>query len=98
MHLGDPIAQAVHDELQDVGSGHVQGIATARVIPVKARVLVCQPVISIVVYASEGERRAEVAALRCVVIDHVQNDLETRLMQHLHHFFELARRVQRRGG
>ncbi len=39
VHLDDPVAQAVHDELQHVGMPHVHRVAGARVVDVVAAVL-----------------------------------------------------------
>ena len=40
VHLGDPVAQAVHDQLQHVRVAHVEAVAGAREVEVVARVVV----------------------------------------------------------
>src|SRR5271166_4632988 len=43
-HLSNPVAQAVHDQLQDARVLHVEGVAAAAEVHVVARVLRRQPV------------------------------------------------------
>ena len=45
VHLLHPVAQAVHDELKDPGVADVQGVATAGVVPIIARLVWNQPVV-----------------------------------------------------
>ena len=45
VHLLDPVAQAVHEQLQHVGVPHVEGIAGPRVVHVEARVLLRRSII-----------------------------------------------------
>ena len=51
VHLGDPVAQRVHDQLQRVRVAHVQRVAGAGVVHVVARVVVDQAVVRGVVDA-----------------------------------------------
>ncbi len=83
---------------------HVQGVPGARVVHVVLRLVLHQPVVRLVVDALEAQRRAEVVALRRVVVDHVEDDLDAGLVHRLHHRLELldlepegARVVRRRG-
>ena len=79
VHLGDPVAQRVHDQLQRVRVADVEAVAGAGVVHVVARVVVDQPVVGGVVDAAKRQRRAQVVALRGVVVDHVEDDLDARL-------------------
>ena len=47
MHVGHPVAQAVHNELEDAGMLHVQRVATPGEIHVIARVLRREPVVGL---------------------------------------------------
>jgi hypothetical protein len=78
VHLGDPVAQRVHDHLQHVRVPHEQRVAGARGVHVVAAVAVDEPVVGGVVDAAERQRRAEVVALGRVVVDDVEDDLDAR--------------------
>ena len=90
VHLQDPVAERVHDQLQRVRVPHVQAVAAARVVHVPRLVPVVEPVIGGVVDAAEAQRRPHVVALGGVVVDHVQDDLDARVVQRLDHGLELA--------
>ena len=53
VHLRDPIAQAVHDQLQHSRMGHIEGVAAAGIVHVVARVVLHQTIIGSVVDAAE---------------------------------------------
>ena len=67
----------------------VERVARPREVHVEARVVGHEPVVARVVDALEGEHRPEVVALGRVVVDDVENHLDTRLVQGFHHAFEL---------
>ena len=58
VHLGDPVAQRVHDQLQRVRVAHVEGVAGAGVVHVVALVVLDEAVVGRVVDALEAQRRA----------------------------------------
>ena len=89
MHLGHPVAQRVHDQLQRVRLAHVEGVPRAGVVHVVAGVVLHQPVVRRVVDALEAQRRAEVVALRRVVVDDVQDHLDAGRVHRAHHLLEL---------
>ena len=95
MHFEDPIAQAVHDELQHARVAHVQAIARAGVVGVIALVGCAQPIVGSIINAAEGKRRTQLIAFRGVVVDHVQDDLDASGVQSLDHRLEL---IDRAGG
>ena len=90
VHLLDPVAQAVHDELERARMGHVQRVAAAGVVHVVAAGLGRQPVVRGVVDAAEGERGPQVVALGRVVVDDVEDDLDALVVEGLDHRLELA--------
>ncbi len=100
VHLGHPVPEGVHQELEDVGVPHVQGVAGARVVDVVARVLGIEAVVGGIVDALERQRGAEVVPLRRVVVDDVEQHLDTRGVERLHQLLELlhllAERAARR--
>ena len=96
VHLEDPVAQAVHDQLQHARAAHVERVAAAGEVQVVARVVRQQPVVGAVVDAAQRERRAEVVALGGVVVDHVEDDFEAGGVQRAHHHLELADGFERR--
>ena len=89
VHLGDPVAQRVHDQLQHVRVPHEQAVAGARRVVVVRGVAVDEPVVGRVVDPAEAQRGAELVALGGVVVDHVEDDLDVRLVQGPHHGLEL---------
>ena len=89
VHVDDPVAQAVHDQLQHVRVPHVQGVAGAGVVHVVAAVVGHQPVVGGVVDALERQHRPEVIAFGGVVVDHVENHLDAGVVQRLHQVLEL---------
>ncbi len=89
VHLGHPVPQRVHDQLQRVRVADVQRVPGARVVHVVLRVVVHQPVVRAVVDPAEAQRRTEMVALRRVVVDDVEDDLDTRLVQRPDHPLEL---------
>ena len=76
VHLGDPVAQAVHDQLQDARLGRVQRVAGAGVVHVAPLLVHDQPVVRGVVDAPEAECRPALVALAGVVVDHVEDHLD----------------------
>ena len=94
VHLEHPVAQAVHDELQDVRVGHVQRVAAAGEVHVVARVG-RQAVVGGVVDAAHRERRPHLVALGGVVVDHVEDHLEPRGVHRPDHHLELLHGVLR---
>ncbi len=89
MHLGHPVAQRVHDQLQRVRVPDVEGVPGAGVVHVVAQVVLDEPVVRRVVDALEAQRRAEVVALGGVVVDHVEDDLDAGRVHRLDHRLEL---------
>ena len=89
VHLRDPVAQRVHDELQDLRRAHEEGIARARRIEVVPTIPVDEAVVGGIVDTAEGEGRPHVVALRRVVVDDVEDDLDVGGVQGLHHRLEL---------
>ncbi len=87
--LLDPVAQRVHDHLHHTRVAQVHGVAAAGGVIVVARVL-GQGVVACVVDAPERERRSVLVALGGVVVDHVEDHLDARLVQALHHELELV--------
>ena len=89
VHLQDPVPQRIHDHLKHVRVAHQQAVAGARGVHVEPLVVADQPVVGRVVDAPEGQRRAQMVALGRVVVDHVEDDLDARLVQGPHHGLEL---------
>ena len=89
VHLGHPVAQAVHHELQRVRVPHVQAVAGAGVVEVVELVAVDQAVVGGVVEALHRQRGTEVVALGRVVVDDVEDHLDPGGVEVLHHLAEL---------
>ena len=98
VHVRDPIAQAVHDQLQHPRIAHVKGVAAAGEVHVIAGVFGRQPIVGGVIDAAEGKGWPEMASLGRMVVDDVQDHLDPGLVQVAHHGFELADHVGPRFG
>ena len=90
MHLGDPVPERIHDQLQRVWVLHAEAVAGACGVVIKLRVVGDEPVVRGVVYAAEAESRPEVVALRGVVVDDVEDDFDARFVQRADHGLELV--------
>ena len=93
VHLRDPVAQRIHDELQRERAAHVQRVARAGGVEVVELVALDEPVVLGVVDAPEAQRRAQVVALCGVVVDHVEDHLDVGAVQVLHHRLEFLHLV-----
>ena len=95
VHLGDPVAQRVHDEPQRAEVGGVDGVAAAGDVPVgvahRARALVEADVVE----PAEGVRRPVRPALGGVVVDDVEDHLDAGGVEVLHHLLELGDLLRR---
>ena len=94
VHLLDPVAEAVHDHASDDRVIGVERVAAAAVVGVP-RAAVLEDVVREVVQPAEAERRPVEAALGRVVEDDVEDDLEARPVQRLHHVTELVHGAER---
>jgi hypothetical protein len=90
VHLGHPVAEGVHDQLQHLRVDGIKGIAGAGVIHVEARVFRDKAVVAVVVDTAEGEGGTEMVALGGVVVDHIQDHLDAGGVQRLDHLLELG--------
>ena len=89
VHLRHPVAQRVHDQLQDMGAAHQRGVAGPGRVVVERLVLVGEPVVRGVVDPAERQGRSEVVAFGRVVVDDVEDHLDARTVQVTHHRLEL---------
>jgi hypothetical protein len=89
VHLGHPVAQRVHDQLEAARVAGVEAVAGTRGVVVVARVVGRQAVVRRVVDALEAQHRAEVVALGGVVVDDVEDHFDAGLVQGSHHRLEL---------
>ena len=95
-----PNAQGVHGEAQDGGMVEPQDVAAAGVIDISGGVGGIEPVESRVVEAAQRDGRAVGVALAAVVQHHVDQDLESGVLQGgdaFAHFAPAARREPRVG-
>ena len=69
---------------------HIQGVTGAGVVHVVLSVTLNQTVVGLVVDASEADGWAHVVALSGVVVDHVEDNLNPRIVKCAHHALELA--------
>src|ERR1700687_5803705 len=75
---------------------HVQRIAASRVIHVVARLPLDSPVVCRVVDPPKANRRAQMVALRSVVVNYIENDLETSTVQSTNHVLEFSNLIASR--
>ena len=95
VHLGHPVAQRG----QDLEAHHrvvaVEGVPAARVVEVPPG-LRLEEVVGRVVETTPAERGSPLVTLARVVEDDVEDHLDPRLVQRLHHRLELAHGLRRR--
>ena len=89
MHLRDPVTQRVHDELQHAGVLHVERVSAPGVVCVKTRVFQGESIVGNVVYSPEAEGRPHLVSLGSVVIDDIQDHLDSRGVECPDHCLEL---------
>ncbi len=92
---GDPVAQAIHDQLQHARLDHVQRVAAAGEIHVVALVW-GEAVVGGVVDAAEGEGGTQFVALGGVVVDNIEDNFDTGGVQGADHRLELVDALSRR--
>ena len=92
--FANPVTQAVHDHLYDPGMAEVERVTGARVIDVEARLVGHEPVVRLVVDAFERKRRPTLIPLGSMIVDDVEDHLETAVMKPGDHFLEFAQRVR----
>ena len=90
MHFGDPVAQRVHDELQRVWVASVETVARPGVVGVPREVVVVEFVVGAIVDAAETQGRADMVTFGRVVVDDVEDDLDTCLVQCANHCLEFG--------
>lgn len=88
--LFHPVAQRIHHHLHHPRMAHVERVAGAGVVDVVARLIGQQAVVTGIVDALERQRRPFFVALGSVVVDHVQNHLQTGLVEASDHLLEFA--------
>ena len=94
MHLFDPVTQAVHNQLQNIGMQHVERVATTGIVDIISSLGRICPVIAEVVYAPKREGRSQMIAFGRMVINHIQNHFDTGGMHGPHHHLELLHCIQ----
>src|SRR5258706_15471629 len=90
VHLQNPVAQTIHDQLQNPRMLHVERVSGTRIVHVKTLIVGQEAIVSAVVDTLERERWAKMIAFCSVVVDDIQNHFEARRMQSLDHGLELT--------
>ena len=90
VHLGQPVAQRVHHQLEGARVARVERVAGAGRVEVEAGVVVVEAVVDRVVQTAEAQRRAQLVALGAVVENYVENDLQAGPVQRVDHGLELG--------
>ena len=88
MHVADPVAQAVHHQLQDARLADVQRVAAAAVIFESGGRVGRVPIVAGVVESAKAQAWAVSSRLGGVVEHHVQQHLDAMRMQGLDHAAE----------
>jgi hypothetical protein len=89
VHFKNPIPERVHAELKGVRMAHVEAVARTGIIHIVSRIVSHQAVVGRIVDALEAEHGAQVIPFGCVVIDDIEDDLDSRPMQGFDHLLEL---------
>ena len=80
-HLRGPVAQRVGDHLQHAGVAEVEGVAGAGIVDVVAALVGHQAVVRGVVDAAHAQGRTQLVAFRGVVVDHVEDQLQSGVVE-----------------
>jgi hypothetical protein len=97
VHFLHPVAQAVGHHLDHARMAQVERVPRAGVVDVVALLLRNQSIVRRVVDAFVTERRTAFVAFGGVVVDDVEDDLESRVVKTRDHLFELLHAAQRIG-
>ena len=89
MHLFNPVAQTIEDELKRARVHHVWGVTTTRIIAVIAEVLGHQIVVTGVINATKAQSRPKLVAFSGVVVHNIEDNFNICGMEGLHHGLEL---------
>ncbi len=92
-HDVGPVAQGVGDHPHYLGMVQIEGVSGSGEIHVVPGRIVDQVVVAAIIDASEREVRTHVVALSGVVVHHVQQDLDTGVVHHLHVTLEVLQKV-----
>jgi hypothetical protein len=98
VQLGAPVTQRVQHHLQHARRAQVERVAAAGEVLVAARLARHRAIPVLVVQTAPAQRGAGRVALRGVVVDHVDDDLEAGRMQPRDHRAELVARTRRLAG
>src|SRR5262245_43852790 len=90
VHFQYPVSQAVHYQLQRTRRDHIQCIPAAGIVEIIAPVVRLEPVVITIVDAAHAQRRTELIAFRSMVVNYVENYLDSGAMECLHHRLEFA--------
>ncbi len=90
VHLLYPVSEAVHQQLQNPRMLEVQRVSGSREVHVEPWVIGHQSVVGSVVQPAETQRRTHLIAFGCVVVDHVEDYLDSSRVERLHHRLEFA--------
>ena len=93
-HFGCPVAQRIRHHLEHALVAQINRIPRSGVVDVIAFVG-CQPVIRGVVDAFERQRRPEFGSFRRVIVNDIQNHLDTTVVEVAHHFLDLVDKGRR---
>ncbi len=89
-HLAGPVAQTVENEPAHLRMFRVERVAAARVVDVLRGIVAEQPVVDGVIDAAEAKMRSARVALGRVVVDDIENNLDIRIVDRVHHPPELG--------
>src|SRR5215469_2619112 len=90
MHFQHPVTEAVHDHLKRAGVKKVQGVTGSGEIEIEPWILRHQSVIGLIVNTAKAERRTKMIAFAGVIIDDVEDYLDSTGMQVADHRLELV--------
>ena len=91
-HVLRPVAEGIDDQLPDHGCGGVHRVSAPGHVVVVPQII-GEAVVARVVDAAHGERRALVPALRGVVVDDIEDDLDAGVVEGGDHGLELCHLV-----
>src|SRR5215469_13113635 len=88
VHIGYPVTKTIGDHLQYARMAQVHRVTGAGVVDVKAGLVRKQPIVGSVVYSAKRKCRTTLVTFRGVVVNHIENDLESSIVKMCDHLFE----------
>ena len=90
MHFCDPVSQTIQDEIADKRVGTIQSVTGTGKVGIRMRRILRQKIEACIIDPSERIGGTQMIRLCGVIVDHVENDFDSRRVECSYHFLELG--------